>query len=102
MFYINKVSFQASLTEQKTEAVDALKGKVEFVKNHQSHAIVNNTINNVEDILNSYTRAFADVADAEDKAVRMEIAKATADIEKILSKPAFGKLTCDCFNTNLQ
>jgi hypothetical protein len=84
--------FQASLTEQKTEAVDALKGKVEFVKIHQSHAIVNNTINNVEDILNSYTRAFADIADVDDKAVKIEITKGISDIEKILSKPAFGYL----------
>ncbi|XP_053377909.1 uncharacterized protein LOC123528709 [Mercenaria mercenaria] len=94
--YCNYV-MQASITEQKTEAIDALKGKVEFVKTYQSHATINNTINKVEDILIGYTNAFADIVDADEKAVKMEITKGIADIEKVLSKPAF-----DAFDSKSQ
>lgn len=43
------------MTEKKTEAIDALKGKVEFAKTHQTHDAIYTTMNKVEDIITGYT-----------------------------------------------
>lgn len=83
--------FQATLIEQKTEAIDALKGKIEFVKTYHTHETINNTVNKVEDILMGYTNSFADVVDLDEKVVKTDINKAVGDIEKLLNKPGFGK-----------
>ncbi|WAR24976.1 TRI56-like protein [Mya arenaria] len=86
--YCNYVR-QATITEQKTEAVDALKGKLVFDKTHQDHDVINNTMTKVEDILTRYVDVFYDVTDAEEKAMKSEINKGILDIEKILARPAF-------------
>lgn len=88
--YCNYV-MQASITEQKTEAIDALKGKLEFVKTYQSHETINNTMNKVEDILMGYTSMFADAGNTEEKAARLELNKQIGEIEKIVNKPVFDK-----------
>lgn len=83
--------FKASLTEQKTEATDALKGKLEFVKRHQTHDVINSTMLKVDDILSRYVDMFPEVADSQARATHVEIIKGLSEVEKILSRQAFGR-----------
>lgn len=79
------------MIEQKSEAIDALKGKLEFVKRHQSHDVIHSTMLKVEEILTRYVDLFPEKTDAEEKAAQLDVTKSIAEIDKLINKSVFGK-----------
>ena len=80
--------FQAIITEQKTEAFDALKGKVEFDKSYRGDNAVFATMTKVEKIVTGYA---SNLLDEDERTVNADIHKFVGEVEKILEKPIFGR-----------